>query len=161
MLLYLAALWISNGHRVRFLATVRIKLCKCSSWLHQKRLFTLVVTTCENLCAVEVTVKRRKEKKKEKKKRQQCISRCGHIHRLPLHLNMFSLCLCPCVSRQDILNYFAQLPPWTLATARQYTHITRTHPHTQLRGSQFMSITRSSPSLITGKTLRGGLTINT
>lgn len=40
------------------------------------------------------------------------------------------LCLCPCVSsRQDILNYFAQLPPWTLATARQCTHHADTHTH--------------------------------
>lgn len=38
---------------------------------------------------------------------------------------------CPCVSRQDILNYFAQLPPWTFATARQHTHQpdTLTSPH--------------------------------
>lgn len=34
-----------------------------------------------------------------------------------------SVCaFCPCVSRQDILDDFAQLPPWTLATACQYAH---------------------------------------
>lgn len=58
----------------------------------------------------------------QSEKQQQCISRCSHVHCLPPHMGMFSVCLCPCVSRQDTLNYFAQLPPWTIATARQYTH---------------------------------------
>lgn len=64
-------------------------------------------------------------------KQQRCISRCSRVHCLLPHMGLFSLCLCPCVSRQDILNYFAQLPPWTLATARQYTHHadTRTYSH--------------------------------
>ena len=64
-------------------------------------------------------------------KQRQRISRCSHVHCLLPHMGMFSLSLCPCVSRQDGLNYFAQLPPWTLATARQYTHHAdaRTHSH--------------------------------
>ncbi len=82
------------------------------SWLDQKRASTLVGTACENLAVL----------RRSRWKQQQCISRCSHVHCLLPHMGMFSLCLCPCVSRQDILNYFAQLPPWTLATARQYTH---------------------------------------
>lgn len=82
------------------------------SWLDQKRVSALVGTACENLCVPW----------RSRWKQQQCISRCSHVHCLLPHMGMFSLCLCPCVSRQDILNYFAQLPPWTLATARQYTH---------------------------------------
>lgn len=34
-----------------------------------------------------------------------------HVHCLLPHMGLFRVCLCPCVSRQDILNYFAQLPP--------------------------------------------------
>lgn len=75
-------------------------------------------------------------------KQQQCISRCSHIHCLLPHMGMFSLCLCPCVSRQDILNYFAQLPPWTLATARQYTHHADTRTYSYREHSSCPSHTR-------------------
>lgn len=64
-------------------------------------------------------------------KQQQCISRCSCVHCLLPHMGMFSLSLCPCVSRQDILNYFAQLPPWTLATARQYAHHADSRTHSR------------------------------
>lgn len=96
-----------------FLTTVEItNVLLIPSWLDQKRVSTLVGTACENLCVPW----------RSRRKQQQCISRCSHVHCLLPHMGMFSLCLCPCVSRQDTLNYFAQLPPWTLATARQYTH---------------------------------------
>lgn len=58
-----------------------------------------------------------------------CVSRCSHVHCLLPHAGMFAAFLCPCVSRQDVLNYFAQLPPWTIATARQYTHDAEPHTH--------------------------------
>lgn len=77
----------------------------------------LVRTGCENLLW------------RSQQKQQQCISRCSYFHCLLPHMGMFSVCLCPCVSRQDTLNYFAQLPPWTIATARQYTHHADTRPY--------------------------------
>lgn len=61
------------------------------------------------------------------------VSRCSHVHCLLPHAGMLGACLCPCVSRQDALNYFAQLPPWTIATARQYT---RDAEHTRAHSTE-------------------------
>lgn len=113
------------------------------SWLHQKCASTLVRIACENLCVLW----------RSQWKQQQCISRCSHVHCLLPHMGMFILCLCPCVSRQDILNYFAQLLPWTLATARQYTHHTDTRTYSYRVYSSCPSHT--SILLDTDETCRG------